>query len=281
MHIQERLHKLSNTKIFVQQAGNSENVILLIHGFLGSTFSWRFLIPILGAHFTVYAVDLPGFGRSDKGKRYPYTLSAYAQSLYDFLQSEGVRRLMIIAHSMGGQVAMRLASLAPQAVKRLILIAPSGYLPAAKRWQKALFSIPLSYSLVPFMLTSKRIQREFTNIIFNLNTVDLQSMYDGYITPLKDRHFPRALFHFARSREDDLCREELQKVKQPTLLLWGRHDRVVPLHIGQRLVQDLPDARLVIIEDTGHLPMEEKPHHVMEHVTPFLQQTVVEAFTSV
>lgn len=281
MHIQERMYKLPNTQLFVQQTGNAKHVVLLIHGFLGSTFSWRYLLPLLSPHHTVYAVDLPGFGRSDKGKGYPYTLEAFAQSIYDFIQSEGVRQLTIIAHSMGGQVAMRLASIAPQAVKRLILIAPSSYLPAAKRWQKALFRIPWSYGVVPFMLTSRRIQREFANVIFNINTLDLQNMYDGYITPLRDRHFPRALFQFARCRESDLGRDELQQIRQPALLLWGRHDRVVPLHIGERLVQDLPDARLTVIEETGHLPMEEKPHTVMEHVAAFLKLTVEKALTRV
>lgn len=118
MHIQEKLYPLPNTQLFVQQAGTAKDVILLIHGFLGSTFSWRYMFPLLSPHYTVYAVDLPGFGRSDKGPNYPYTLASYAQSLYDFIRAEGIHKLTIMAHSMGGQVAMRLASRIPDIVRR-------------------------------------------------------------------------------------------------------------------------------------------------------------------
>lgn len=270
MDIRENLHRLSDTQLFVQQAGTAEQVLLLIHGFLGSTFSWRYLLPLLSPHYTVYAVDLPGFGKSDKGTQYPYTLSAYAKSIQELLQAEGIKQLTILAHSMGGQVALRLATLAPEVVQRLVLIAPSAYLPAAKRWQKTLLSIPWAYRIVPLLMTDRRIHRELTNVVYNLEAIDVQTMYDGYVTPLRDRHFPRALFQFARARESDLPSEDLKKINHPTLLLWGRHDRIVPLHVGHRLLQDLPDAHLEVIEEAGHLPMEEKPHDVMDRLRMFL-----------
>lgn len=273
MHIEEGYYQLSDTQLFVQRAGNAEQVLLLIHGFLGSTFSWRYLLPLLSPHFTVYAVDLPGFGRSDKGKDYPYTLAAYAKSIRAFIQSQAVRHLTIIAHSMGGQVAMRLATIVPRLVQRLILIAPSSYLPAAKRWQKTLFRLPLSHRVVPLLMTPDRAYRELTNVVYDEQAMDLQKMYDGYVTPLRDRHFPRSLFQFASNRESDLSREQLRQIGQPTLLLWGRHDRVVPLHVGQRLVRDLPKARMEVIEQTGHVPMEEKPRNVYDHITSFVTST--------
>lgn len=279
MQIEEKYYKLSNTELFVQRAGNAEHTLLLIHGFLGSTFSWRYLLPMLSPHYTVYAVDLPGFGRSDKRKDYPYTLTAFARSVHDFIQSQTIRHLTIIAHSMGGQVAMRLATIAPQLVERLILIAPSSYLPAAKRWQKALFRLPYTYRIVPFLLTPNRAFRELTNVVYDERAVDLQSMYNGYVTPLRDRHFPRSLFQFASNRESDLSREQLRQIEQPTLLLWGRHDRVVPLHVGQRLLRDLPNVRMEIIEQTGHVPMEEKPRSVFNHITSFVSKTAVGAHT--
>lgn len=270
MDIKEKWCRLDNTELYVQHCGREKPALLLIHGFLGSTFSWRFLLPLLSPHFAVYAVDLPGFGRSDKGKQYKYSYASYAKSLLDFLKVEGLRKVSVISHSMGGQIAMRLAMLAPEMVQRLILIAASSYLPAAKRWQKALFRLPWAYRIVPFMINQKRIEREFSGVVHHLDNVDVNSMYDGYITPLKDRHFPRALFQFAYNREDDLSCDKLQKVKQPTLLVWGQHDKVVPLHIGERLVRDLPNARLEVVEDTGHLPMEEKPQDVMNRLLPFL-----------
>lgn len=270
MNIQTYQHKQSDTRLFVQRAGEAERVILLIHGFLSSSFSWRLLFPLLNPHFTVYAIDLPGFGRSDKSKRYPYTLTAYANSIQKFIQAEGIQTLTLMAHSMGGQVALRLANLAPEKVDRLVLIASSGYLPAGKRWQKMLFRLPITHHIVPLLITQRRIHQQLNAVYYDLTNIDIEDTCDGYVTPLKDPSFPRALLKFASSRESDLSSDMLQQIAQPTLLIWGRHDRIVPLNIGKRLLQDIPDARLEIIEEAGHVPMEEKPREVMDRAAPFL-----------
>lgn len=270
MDIQTYEHKQSDTRLLIQRAGTAERAILLIHGFLSSTFSWRFLFPLLSPYFTVYAVDLPGFGRSDKGRHYPYTLTAYAKSIHNFIQAEGIQTLTLMAHSMGGQVALRLAKLAPENVDRLVLIASSGYLPAAKRWHKLLLRLPFSYSIVPRLITKKRVDQQLNAVYYNLKNIDIAETYEGYLTPLRDPAFPRALFKFARSRESDLSSDMLQQIEQPTLLIWGRYDRIIPLRIGERLLQDLPDARLEVIEEAGHVPMEEKPLDVMHRIAPFL-----------
>lgn len=271
MDIETYRHPLPDTELFVQRAGTADQTILLIHGFLASSFSWRLLIPLLSPHFTVYAIDLPGFGRSDKGRRYPYTLSAYARSLQAFIQAEGLAPLTLMAHSMGGQVALRLAALVPGAVEQLILIAPSGYLPPAKRWQKFALRLPGLHRVVPLLLTERRIQQQLVSVYYQRDHVNNPTIRDGYISPLKERDFPRALLQFARSREGDLSSEDLHKITQPILLLWGRHDRIVPLRVGQRLNRDLPHSRLEVIEGTGHVPMEEKPHAVWQHTASFLR----------
>ncbi|AQS54678.1 alpha/beta fold hydrolase [Novibacillus thermophilus] len=270
MGIREHMYRLPDTQLFVQRAGRADRVILLVHGFLASTFTWRYMFPYLSPHFTVYAVDLPGFGRSAKDRSYHYTLEGFAQTLHAFVQAEGIRQVTVMAHSMGGQVALRLAKRAPETVQRLVLIAPSGYLRSAKRWQKIFFRLPFAYCVLPLLLTPQRIDKQLRSVYYNLSNMNVEELYDGYITPLKERDFHRALFQFGRSREDDLSSMELRDIRQPTLLLWGRHDRIVPLNIGKRLLRDLPNARLEIIEETGHLPMEEKPLDVVERLAPFL-----------
>lgn len=270
MEIQEKRYDLSGTQLFVQRSGNAKQTILLIHGFLASTFSWRYMIPLLSPHFTVYAVDLPGFGRSDKNTQYDYTLASYAETIRTFIRRQGIDKLTVMAHSMGGQVAMRLAMLMPDTIDRLILIAPSSYLPSLKRWKKMFFRIPFSHQVFPLLFTEKRIYHQLNSVYYRLPRTHIKHVYDGYVTPLKDPRFPRVLARFACSRESDLCSDALQTIGQPTLLLWGRHDRIVPLHVGKRLKHDLPNVRLEIIEETGHLPMEEKPLTVMMHTARFL-----------
>ncbi|MBN3586017.1 alpha/beta fold hydrolase, partial [Algoriphagus aestuarii] len=92
------------------------------------------------------------------------TLEGFAQTLHAFVQAEGIRQVTVMAHSMGGQVALRLAKRAPETVQRLVLIAPSGYLRSAKRWQKIFFRLPFAYCVLPLLLTPQRIDKQLRSV---------------------------------------------------------------------------------------------------------------------
>ncbi|MGE7603163.1 alpha/beta fold hydrolase [Peribacillus sp. NPDC097675] len=101
--------------------------LLLVHGFLSSSFSFRKLVPHLIKEFNVISVDLPPFGQSGKTNRYIYSFRNFANSLVQLLEGKGIKKFSIIAHSMGGQVSLQLMNAYPELVDRAVLLAGSGY----------------------------------------------------------------------------------------------------------------------------------------------------------
>lgn len=94
-------------------------------------------------------------------------------------------------------------------------------------------------------------------------------MIEGYAEQFEDPRIFPALARLLRHREGDLSVEALKEIQTPCLLIWGDHDKIVPLSIGKRLAQDLPHARLVIFKETGHLVPEERPKEVYEEIASF------------
>jgi len=123
---ESRFAHVAGTMIHYVQKGSGRPLVL-IHGFAGSTYTWRNLIPLLAAGHTVYALDLPGFGLSDKPLRGDYTLAAQSRIVLGFLDQLGVRQATLIGHSMGGVIAALAAAQSPQRVAQLVLIEPGFY----------------------------------------------------------------------------------------------------------------------------------------------------------
>ena len=95
-------------------------------------------------------------------------------------------------------------------------------------------------------------------------------MINGYLEPFLQNEIFRALTRMLRHREGDLSPDALQQIRTPCLLIWGEHDRSVPLNIGKRLEKDLNHSRLIVLKETGHAIPEERPHEVFQHIKNFL-----------
>jgi pimeloyl-ACP methyl ester carboxylesterase len=248
---------------------NNKKTVVLIHGFLSSTFSFRRLIPLLRKNFTVIAVDLPGFGKSDKSKAFHYSLENYGKLIVELLHKIGVAETIVIGHSMGGQVALHAAKQAPDLVKKLILLSSSGYLSRSKRSLVYSSYLPFFTRWVRKTFERRGVKSTLLTVVHDHSLID-QQLIDGYHKPLETKAFFESLIRFLRQREGDLSENELKTIQTPTLFIWGEEDKIVPLRIGKRLTEDLPDARLIVYEETGHLVPEEKPKEVYHDVLHFI-----------
>lgn len=248
---------------------SAAETIVLIHGYLSSTFSFRKLIPLLTNTYTVAALDLPGFGKSEKSKAFTYSLANYGKLALSFMKKMNFSRPILIGHSMGGQVALQAARQSPDYVQKLILLASSGYLGPFNRWLVRASYLPFFPWFVRRSFEKRGARELLLDVVFNPSMID-DEMVEGYISPLQDKTFYRSLVGLLRSHGGDLTTDELQKIRTPVLLLWGKEDRIVPLTIGQRLVQDLPEASLTIYGNTGHLLPEEKPEEVYGDIEKFM-----------
>lgn len=244
-------------------------VLVLIHGFLSSTFSYRRLIPLLKEEYTVLALDLPPFGRSDKSTKIIYSYQNLAQVVIKLLNHLKYYRVSLVGHSMGGQISLNIAKQSPDLIDKIILLSSSGYM---KRMPLSLIYtsyFPYFYLYVKRHLAKQGIERNLFNVVHDHSIID-EDMKKGYLEPFSDDNIFRALTRMIRHREGDLPPEELQKIETPSLLIWGQEDKVVPISIGERLHKDLPNSSFISLSKTGHLVPEEKPLLVHERIAQFI-----------
>lgn len=252
------------------QAGDT---ILLIHGFLSSSFSFRHLIPLLKKDFSVISVDIPPFGKSGKKTSFVYSYQNMATTVLHLLKELGLKGVTVIGHSMGGQIALNLAYLNPSVIKAAVLLCSSSYLQKSKFHLKASSYIPFFHLYVKLYLARSGVRKNLQKVVYNVNMIN-DEMLLGYLQPFLDDDIFKALTKMIRDREGDLPAEILRSIEVPCLLIWGEYDRVVPLHIGKRLKEDLPNSQLVVLQEAGHLVPEEKPEEVYRHIVKFVRAHV-------
>ena len=244
-------------------------VLTLLHGFLSSSFSYRRLIPLLTKAYTVVAIDLPPFGKSEKSNHFVHSYQNYAEVVVELLERLSIKQTVMIGHSMGGQVAMRASAIKDNLVSKNILLCSSGYLEKAKQSLVYTSYLPFFSVYLKRWLYRKGVRGNLINCVYDSKLID-EEMMDGYIQPFFNDGIFRSLVRMIRDREGDLSSAELKQIQTPSLLIWGENDRVVPLKVGKRLSEDLPNAELIIYEKTGHLLPEERPRLIMRDLENFL-----------
>ncbi|MBW8351671.1 alpha/beta hydrolase [Bacillus sp. IITD106] len=247
----------------------AKDTILFIHGFLSSTFSFRRLIPLLKNDFNIISVDFPPFGKSGKSTKFHYTYANIASTILTLIERLGYKNIIAAGHSMGGQIVLNMILLRPEQIKKAILICCSGYVPRAKTHLKFLTYVPFIGLFVKSYLKKSGVKGNLQIVVYDQSIID-EEMIKGYEEPFHHNEIFRALAKMLRHREGDLAPEALQTIQTPCLLIWGEYDKVVPLNIGYRLAQDLPNSKLVILNDAGHLLPEEKPKKVYEEIKHFI-----------
>lgn len=248
---------------------NAKGTFVLLHGFLSSSFSYRRLLPLLTKNYNVISIDLPPFGRSGKHHRYKYSYQNLAYTVIKLLSILGYSRILLIGHSMGGQIALNIMLLKPELVIKGVLLCSSGYLEPAKKTLKLISNLPFFHHFVKSYLAKSGVKKNVETVVFDQTIID-EEMLQGYEEPFLDQQIFRGLSKMLHDREGDLSIKQLNEIKTPCLLIWGEHDRVVPLHIGKRLEQDLPYATLIVLKDAGHLIPEEKADEVFQAIITFI-----------
>jgi pimeloyl-ACP methyl ester carboxylesterase len=248
--------------------------LLLVHGLLGYSFSWRFTIPALAQHAAVYAIDMLGTGFSDRPPSLDCSLKASAERLLRFMDAAGLTCCDLLGTSHGGAVAMMCAALGPDRIRRLILVDPVNPWSAHGKRLTSFLSSPLIAPLFLNLAPRLRILDEFYHrrMFGDPRRIPSDSL-EGYRKPM---HLPASYEYalaVARTWNRDL--RELESVLPriahiPTLLIWGSLDTAVdPASAGQ-LKQCFKDCRLVTLEGAGHLPYEEVPQEFNRAVAEFL-----------
>jgi len=246
--------------------------LLLIHGLLGYSFSWRFNITELARHATVYAIDLLGLGFSDRPV-IPCSLRDTATLVRRFLDQLGIEELDLLGTSYGGAVALMLASLEPARVSRMVLSAPANPWSLRGRWLAPLLSSPPLCYAVPAVYRTQLARRLQLNHMYADLSRIAPGTLAGYVAPFETPGVLDHVLRLLRTWNQDLreLRALIPAIADiPTLLIWGSKDQIVPQSSMAPLRACFRRAELIMLPDAGHLPYEEVPAAFNRAVIEFL-----------
>lgn len=246
-----------------------KGTMVLLHGFLSSTFSFRRLIPLLNQEYEVLSVDLPPFGKSGKSNSFEYSYKNMALTVIHLIKQLGLKNVTLVGHSMGGQIVLNILHLQPGIAEKAVLLCSSGYLKRSRLPLIFTSYIPFFHLYVKFWLARSGVKQNLQQVVYDHSLITDEMLY-GYLQPFLEDDIFIALTRMIRDREGDLPEQVLAKIETPCLLIWGEHDRVVPLQTGERLKKDLKNSQLIVLEETGHLVPEERPEEVYSFIQNFL-----------
>jgi pimeloyl-ACP methyl ester carboxylesterase len=227
----------------------------------------------------VVVVDLKGAGRAPKPDDDRYAPEDQAELVLRLVEELDLRRITLVGHSLGGGVslltALALTGREPERLERLVIVAGAAYDQRMPPFVRLADYPHLSARLFEVIGARRVVRAVIEQIVHDPSRVD-EAQVRGYADPLSTREAVRCLVATARQirpKALDAVVARYPALDVPTLLLWGRGDRVVPLSIGERLARDLPRARLVVLERCGHLPAEELPEESYAAVERFLDDS--------
>ncbi|MFN6516140.1 MAG: alpha/beta fold hydrolase [Nostoc sp. CreGUA01] len=259
----------SITTTYVKQ-GSGGTPILLIHGFDSSVLEFRRLLPLLAENHETWAIDLLGFGFTDRLSGIAYSPTAIKTHLYYFWKSLINQPVILVGASMGGATAIDLALTYPEIVQKLVLIDSAG-LAGGSPLSKLMFP-PLDYLATQF-LSNMKVRDRVSRIGYkNQSLASLDALYCGALH-LQMPSWHQALIAFTKSGGYSAFRfKKLSQIVQQTLILWGDADKILGTKDAIRFKRAIPQSTLVWIQDCGHLPHLEQPQITAQHILNFCDE---------
>lgn len=273
-----RFVELNGIDVHYKLAGQGEPVLVLLHGFGASLFSWREVIGPLSEAGTVVAFDRPAFGLTERpmpdeweGEN-PYSRAAQVELTIALLDELGVQEAVLVGNSAGGTIALLAALEHPERVGGLVLVDPAIYEEGGgPSWLRPLLRTPQMRRLGPLLLRSfPELGERTIELAWHDPGKITPEVLAGYKRPLQAQHWDRALYEFTLAQESLGLAGRLDEVDLPTLVITGDDDRIVPTEQSVRLAGELPAATLVVIPDCGHVPQEECPGAFLKAVESYL-----------
>ncbi len=240
---------------YVRQ-GNGNTPILLLHGFDSSVLEFRRLMPILAAENETIAVDLLGFGFSDRLAELSFNPEAIKTHLYHFWQETIQKPVILVGASMGGAVAIDFTLAYPEAVTKLVLLDSAGL---AKPPSAAKFMFPPLDYLATAFLRNPRVRQSIARAAYydkNLASTDAATCAALH---LNCNRWSEALISFTKSGGYGGMMPKLKDICQPTSIVWGQDDRVLGTKDAAKFEKAIPNSKLIWIPQCGHVPHLEKP----------------------
>jgi 2-hydroxy-6-oxonona-2,4-dienedioate hydrolase len=257
-------------------AANHKQHVLFIHGLGSSADRWLDIPDALSLYFHTVAIDLPGFGGSDKPSDMDYTIEAFCNIVTEFMSKIGIAHegghsngTSLVGHSLGGYIASKIVAASADNshfLDKLVLVDSSGNLGKPT----PLLEQYLDAAMTP---SKEKVRRVFEQMVANpliISDALIQGFIDRINKPNAKYAFESSLRNSANTK---IGIENLNKIGDkgiPTLILWGMYDKVIPTQHSEIFKEAIKDSGVIIIPGTGHAPFAEKPALVCEYIHRFL-----------
>jgi pimeloyl-ACP methyl ester carboxylesterase len=267
---QSEFMELNGLSVHYRDEGQGMPVVL-VHGTAASLHTWDDWTDSLKKDYRVIRMDIPAFGLTGPHPDADYSIEAYVAFLGQFLDQLDIDSMYLAGNSLGGNIAWNFASEHPDKVKKLLLLDAAGY-PSDEPdpWIFGLARTPVLNLIVSYLTPRFIIKNNLEQVYF-----DDSKITDSLVT----RYHRMSLRAGNRQAFIDRAKTpfvdhtaKLEQLDMPTLILWGDHDTWIPLEDGQKFAWDIEHSELLVLENTGHVPMEESPEESVGPMIDFLKR---------
>ena len=261
----ERVH-------YRDQGNKTSPALILIHGTSASLHTWEPLIDELKRDFRLISFDLPGHGLTGANDDANYSMAKFVSTVDLVMKELKLESASLVGNSLGGAVAWESALAMNEKIDSLVLLAPSG----APRKMKASSNIGfklLASPVGPFLI--KRftprfiIKASIEQTVFKPSLITEKTV-DRYWELLRLKGNRQAMLDLANTTKRKDAWRDLHNIHQPTLIIWGREDNLLTVDMAATFEEEMPNSSLVVLDDTGHLPMEESTQRVANLILKFM-----------
>ena len=257
---------IEGTNVHYRDEGSSSDSIpiVLIHGTGSSLHAYDIWSDNLKKSNRVIRMDLPAFGLTGPFLKRDYTISNYTTFLKEFLDSLNIKQCILVGNSLGGEIAWRFAIQEPVMSRKLILLDPSGYPVISKSVPIAfkLAKIPVLNKFLTYITPRFLVRASIENVYFDKSKVS-DSLVNRYFDLTLRKGNRKAIVDRLKVSttltNGTKTHDNIKKIKQPTLIIWGSDDQLIPVENGYKFKNNITNSKLIVMKQTGHVPMEEKP----------------------
>ena len=265
---------LDGMNVHFRDEGNPNDSIpiVLLHGTASSLHTFDAWTNELKKTNRVVRLDLPAYGLTGPFPEGQYSMAHYTEFLKDFLSALKIKKCVLAGNSLGGEIAWNFALEQPEMVEKLILIDAAGFplKPKSIPIGFKVAQIPVLRNIFTFITPRFLVKSSVENVFFDKSKVT-NALVDRYFNLTLRAGNRQAFVDRFKMSEDKIAYANLKNIKQPTLIIWGAEDLLIPIENAYKFQESIPNSTLVILENSGHTPMEESSKESLKPVLEFLK----------
>ncbi|MDC7226446.1 MAG: alpha/beta hydrolase [Spirochaetales bacterium] len=269
--------EIDGITVHYKETGDGNPEILMLHGLMANTGVWDYIVPQLSSNYRCIAYDRPAFGLTERPEvteeNNPYSPEKAETQTLEFISKLQMKNPVLLGHSAGGNLALRLAIKYPEKFSSLILISPGIYTEIPPPLIRQLMELGLFKKMSIEVIRSfpNQIDRLLAGNYFNPELITSE-MKENYLQPSLLENWDQALWEYLIAQDDSIIAERLKEIELPVLIIQGREDEVVPPSDNKKAAGILPNAELLFLENCGHVAHEEQPDAVAAAVKAFISR---------